>query len=149
MNLSFTLNGEQVHVDVRGDAVLVDVLRGVGLTATKEGCGVGVCGVCTVLVDAAPVSSCLYLAACAEASEVWTAEGLSARDPALVDAFVKHEGMQCGICTPGAVVAAYALRGQWPGAGREQVRAFMSGNLCRCTGYAPILAAVEAYLDAP
>jgi aerobic-type carbon monoxide dehydrogenase small subunit (CoxS/CutS family) len=105
--------------------------------------------VCTVLVGSDPVSSCLYLAGCADSADVWTVEGLTDLEPALVDAFVQHEGMQCGMWTPGAGVAAYALRGQMPSADRDDVRTFMSGNLCRCTGYASILAAVKAYLDAP
>jgi aerobic-type carbon monoxide dehydrogenase small subunit (CoxS/CutS family) len=149
MKVSFRLNGGQVDVDVRSDALLVDLLRGLGLTGTKETCGVGSCGVCTVLVGSDPVSSCLYLAGCADSADVWTVEGLTDLEPALVDAFVQHEGMQCGMCTPGAVVAAYALRGQMPSAETDEVRTFMSGNLCRCTGYASILAAVKAYLDAP
>ena len=149
MKVSLRRNGGQVDVDVRSDTMLVDLLRGLGMTGTKEACGVGSCGACTVLVGSDPVSSCLYLAGCADSADVWTIEGLSDLEPALVDAFVQHEGMQCGMCTPGAVVSAYALRGQMPSAEMDQVRTFMSGNLCRCTGYASILAAVMAYLDAP
>ena len=147
MKVSFSLNGEEVVVDVRSDAMLVDVVRGLGITGTKEACGVGACGACTMLVDQLPVSSCVYPVGCVEEAYVWTVEGLTAHDPRLVDAFVKNEGMQCGICTPGAVVATYALRGQAPTADRDEVRAFMAGNLCRCTGYQSILSAVEAYLD--
>lgn len=149
MKVSFRLNGSTVDVEVRSDAVLVDVLRGLAMTGTKLACGVGCCGACTVLVGALPVSSCLYLAACAEAADVWTVEGLTDREPALLEAFATHEGMQCGACTPGAVVTTYALKEQVPTADREQVKAFMSGNLCRCTGYESILAAAEAYLGAP
>ncbi len=148
MRVSFRLNGALVEVDVRGDAMLVDTLRELGTAGTREACGVGSCGVCTVLVGALPVSSCLYLAACADGHDVWTVEGISLLEPELVDAFVCHEAMQCGACTPGALVAAYALKGQQPSADHEEVKTFMSGNLCRCTGYASILAAVEAYLDA-
>jgi aerobic carbon-monoxide dehydrogenase small subunit len=127
-------------------ALLLDVLRDMGLTGTKEGCGVGVCGACTVLVNDVPVSSCLYLARCADGAEVWTVEGLTARDPRLLHAFVAGEGMQCGICTSGQVVAAYALGLDNPAATEEEIREHMAGNLCRCTGYATIVASVKAYL---
>lgn len=146
MDIRFRLNGAPVQVSVTADTALVDVIRETGATGTKEACGVGVCGACTVLVDDVAVSSCLFLAPCAEGRDVWTVEGLTARDPALLDAFVQHEGMQCGICTPGQVVAAYALRQEHPDAEDEQVRAFMAGNLCRCTGYASITDSVQAYL---
>jgi carbon-monoxide dehydrogenase small subunit len=149
MRIAFTLNDVRVEADTATDAMLVDVLRGLGRTGTKEACGVGVCGACTVLVDGLPVSSCLYVAACADATEVWTVEGLAARDGRLVEAFVEAEGMQCGICTPGQVVSAYALRNESPGADEQDVRCFMSGNLCRCTGYGSIVAAVTSYLAAP
>jgi aerobic carbon-monoxide dehydrogenase small subunit len=146
MKISFQLNGEPATAEARSDTLLLDLVRGLGLSGTKEGCGVGVCGACTVLVDDLPVSSCLYLAACAEGSRVETVEGLARSDPALTEAFVDHEGMQCGICTPGQVVAAAALKRDNPQADHEEVVRFMSGNLCRCTGYQSILAAVEAYL---
>jgi carbon-monoxide dehydrogenase small subunit len=149
MKVSFTLNGAGVEVDTPSDAMLVDVIRDLGSTGTKEACGVGVCGACTVLVDDLPVSSCLFVAACAEGSAVSTVEGLTASDPRLVDAFVEREGMQCGICTPGQVVSAYALRQQVPDADEQQVREFLAGNVCRCTGYQSIVAAVEAYLGTP
>jgi aerobic-type carbon monoxide dehydrogenase small subunit (CoxS/CutS family) len=146
MKISFYLNGEAVSAEVPGNTLLLDLVRGLGLTGTKEGCGVGVCGACTVLVDDRPVSSCLYLAACVEGGRVETVEGLARSDHALTEAFVNHEGMQCGICTPGQVVAAAALKRDSPHADHEEVVRFMSGNLCRCTGYQSILAAVEAYL---
>jgi aerobic-type carbon monoxide dehydrogenase small subunit (CoxS/CutS family) len=146
MKISFHLNGEPASAEVPGGTLLLDLVRGRGLTGTKEGCGVGVCGACTVLVDDRPVSSCLYLAACVEGSRVETVEGLARSDPGLTESFVDHEGMQCGICTPGQVVAAAALKRDNPGADRDEVIRFMSGNLCRCTGYQSILAAVEAYL---
>ena len=147
MNVSFTLNGSPVTADVTADTLLVDLIRGLGITGTKEACGVGVCGVCTVLVDDLPVSSCIYLAACADGAAVWTAEGLAREEPALIRAFVEQEGMQCGICTPGQVAAAAALARQNPAATDEQIREFQAGNLCRCTGYQTIAAAVRTYLD--
>lgn len=128
--------------------LLVDLLRDLGLTGTKEACGIGVCGLCTVLVDDLPVSSCLYLAACADGAHVWTAEGLARDDAGLIQAFVDHEGMQCGICTPGQVVAAAALAREHPSATEADIREHQAGNLCRCTGYQTIAASVKAYLAA-
>jgi aerobic-type carbon monoxide dehydrogenase small subunit (CoxS/CutS family) len=148
MKLSITLNGAVTEADVEADALLLDVIRGLGHTDTKEGCGVGVCGACTVLVDDLPVASCISLAPCAEGAQVWTAEGLTDKDPRLLDAFVEHEGLQCGICTPGQVVSAYALRLDDPAADEERIRCHMAGNLCRCTGYATITESVRAYLAA-
>jgi carbon-monoxide dehydrogenase small subunit len=147
MRLELTLNGEAVRFDVVGDALLLDVIRGHGLTGTKEGCGVGVCGACTVLVGELPVSSCCYLAMSAAGAEVWTVEGLAARDPSLVDAFVDNEGMQCGICTPGQVVSAYSLKREHPDATEYEIREYMAGNLCRCTGYVTITSSVADYLS--
>jgi aerobic-type carbon monoxide dehydrogenase small subunit (CoxS/CutS family) len=146
MKISFHLNGGAMSAEVPGNTLLLDLVRHLGLTGTKEGCGVGVCGACTVLVDDRPVSSCLYLAACVEGSRVETVEGLAGSDPGLTESFVDHEGMQCGICTPGQVVAAAALKRESPHADHDEVVRFMSGNLCRCTGYQSILGAVEAYL---
>lgn len=146
MKLSFTLNGEEVRTRAEPGAFLVDVVRDLGLTGTKEACGVGVCGLCTVLVDDLPVSSCLYLAACADGADVWTAEGLAREDPGLIQAFVDQEGMQCGICTPGQVTAAAALARENPSATEEDIAEHQAGNLCRCTGYQTIAASVRAYL---
>ena len=148
MKLSFTLNGEAVHAETGSGVLLVDLIRELGLTGTKEACGVGVCGLCTVLVDDLPVSSCLYLAACADGASIWTAEGLAREEPSLVRAFVEQEGMQCGICTPGQVVAAAALARENPAATEEEIREYQAGNLCRCTGYQTIAASVRAYLAA-
>ncbi|MCL2393404.1 MAG: (2Fe-2S)-binding protein [Acidimicrobiaceae bacterium] len=147
MRLHFALNGEEIACDAEPDALLIDVIRDLGLTGTKEGCAVGVCGACTVLVREVPVCSCLYLAAMAEGAPVWTVEGIAKRDPALVECFVEREGMQCGICTPGQVVSAFALGLEHDSATEEEIRGFMSGNLCRCTGYVTITEAVRSYLD--
>ncbi len=143
MRLRFTLNGEPQELDASPTASLTEVLRSLGLTGTKEGCRIGVCGLCTVLVDDLPVSSCLFLAPCAEGRQVWTVEGLARRDPAVVAAFVEHEGMQCGICTPGQVVMASAARSELgAGAAEAEIREYLIGNLCRCTGYQSIVMAL-------
>jgi aerobic-type carbon monoxide dehydrogenase small subunit (CoxS/CutS family) len=122
-------------------ARLLDVLReGCGLTGTKEGCGEGECGACTVLIDGVPVNSCLVPALHASGTRVMTIEGLDGRHP-LQHAFVEHGGAQCGICTPGMIMAAVAL-GKRPS--RAEIRTGLAGNLCRCTGYMAIYRSVEA-----
>jgi aerobic-type carbon monoxide dehydrogenase small subunit (CoxS/CutS family) len=148
VKISFMLNGTVADTDIEPDVLLIDLIRACGLTSTKEACGVGVCGLCTVLVNDLPVSSCLYLAACADGGDVWTVEGLARAEPGLIAAFAEQEGMQCGICTPGQVVAAAALARENPAATDAEIREHMSGNLCRCTGYQTIAASVRAYLDA-
>ena len=144
MRLDLELNGEPVQVEVPGDALLLDVIRQLGLTGSKVGCGVGVCGACAVLVDDEPVSACIYLAGCARGRRVWTVEGVARRHPNVVDAFVEHEGVQCGACTSGQVVMAAALRLRGGKADEHAIRRFLAGNLCRCTGYRSIIDAVKA-----
>lgn len=143
MRLHARVNGSAFEADVPATSSLLEVLRVAGMTGTKEGCRVGVCGLCTVLVDDRPVSSCLYLAGCAEGSDIWTVEGIAVRAPSVVDAFVECEGMQCGICTPGQVVTVASMGPDVRD--EDDVRHYLSGNLCRCTGYGTI---VEAALDA-
>ena len=146
MRLAFTCNGEPVEVDAPVDASLLEVLRGLGHTGAKAGCEVGVCGLCTVLMGGLPVSACLQLAPCAQGRDVWTVEGIARRAPELVQAFVDAEGMQCGICTPGQVVMAFAAAAEGLAPGSPELAEHLSGNLCRCTGYQTILEAVSAYL---
>jgi carbon-monoxide dehydrogenase small subunit len=146
VRLHANVNGRPFEAEAPTTASLLDVLRGAGLTGTKEGCGIGVCGVCTVIVDGLPVSSCLYLAGCVQETDVWTVEGVVERQPELVDAFVACEGMQRGICTPGQVVAAASMGPEVQG--EEAIRRYLSGNLCRCTGYASIVEAVRTYQEA-
>src|SRR6184192_2698306 len=133
--MRFTLNGKPARVNAHPMKRLLDVLReDCGLTGTKEGCGEGECGACTVLVDGTPVNSCLVPVAHVEGARVTTIEGLGGRHP-LQRAFVAHGGAQCGICTPGMIMAAVAL-GRKPTL--EQIRVGIAGNLCRCTGYSAI-----------
>jgi aerobic-type carbon monoxide dehydrogenase small subunit (CoxS/CutS family) len=146
VKLRLSLNGEPVEGEVDSGTLLLDFLRARGLTGTKEGCGVGVCGACSVLIGSQPVSSCIYLAVCVDGADLWTAEGLAEREPSLARAFVEHEGMQCGICTPGQLVAASAYLLQDRPADEESIREFMSGNICRCTGYVSIVESVRSAL---
>src|SRR5437667_2275462 len=138
--MRFTLNGKPRRVDVHPLRRLLDVLReDCGLTGTKEGCGEGECGACTVLVDGEPVNSCLVPVAQVDGARVTTIEGLGGRH-ALQRAFVEHGGAQCGICTPGMIMAAVAL-GKSPSL--DDMRVGLAGNLCRCTGYSAIYRSVQ------
>ncbi|MDP9348505.1 MAG: (2Fe-2S)-binding protein [Gemmatimonadota bacterium] len=137
--MRFTLNGRAVEVKAHPLKRLLDVLREeCGLTGTKEGCGEGECGACTVLLDGAPVVSCLVPFAQARDASVTTIEGLGGNHP-LQRAFAALGGAQCGICTPGMILAAAALG---PNPTLEEVRTGLAGNLCRCTGYEAIYRAV-------
>jgi len=138
--MRFLLNGMSVNVPAHPLKRLLDVLReDCGLTGTKEGCGEGECGACTVLLDGEPVNSCLVPFAQVRGVKVVTIEGLRGTHP-LQKAFVQEGGAQCGICTPGMILAA-AVLGSKPS--REQIRTGLAGNLCRCTGYTAIYRAVE------
>jgi aerobic carbon-monoxide dehydrogenase small subunit len=149
LTLDFTVNGRKRRLRVPPMKRLLDVLReDCGLTGTKEGCGEGECGACTVLLDGVPVNSCLVPAVQADGARIVTVEGL-ARGPVLSvlqRAFVERGGTQCGICTPGFIVTAHALlqraKGRVPG--DAEVREALAGNLCRCTGYQMIVKAVQA-----
>jgi carbon-monoxide dehydrogenase small subunit len=140
------VNGKVYTVDVPSQRLLIDCLRyDLGLTGTKEGCSVGVCGACTVLMDGALVSSCLMLAVLADGKEITTVEGL-ARDGNLhpvQQAFIDFGGFQCGICTPGMVVAAKALLDENPHPSDDDIKDWMMGNLCRCTGYYKIIESIR------
>ena len=138
--ITFVLNGARVKIGAHPMKRLLDVLReDCRLTGTKEGCGEGECGACTVLVDGEPVNACLVPAAHAEGARVTTIEGLGGRHP-LQRAFVAHGGAQCGICTPGMIMAAVAL-GRKPTL--AAIRAGLAGNLCRCTGYSAIYRSIQ------
>jgi len=149
MLVKFTLNGDRVEVALRtSDRLLVDVLReDLRLTGTKHGCGIGACGTCTVIVDGEPVPSCMQLAALCEGSEVRTVEGLAGTHSlhAVQQAFVNKSAFQCGICTPGHVMAACALLDKNPQPSDEEIRASADSVFCRCTGYYRI---VDAYQEA-
>ncbi|MBC7347650.1 MAG: (2Fe-2S)-binding protein [Clostridia bacterium] len=141
-----TVNGKPVDLFVPPNRRLLDVLRDdLGLTGTKEGCGEGECGACTVLLDGRPVNACLVLAGEASGHEITTIEGLSqnGRLHPLQEAFLEAGAVQCGFCTPGMILAAKALLDVNPDPDTEAIRTALSGNLCRCTGYVKIIAAVR------
>ncbi|GAC1456906.1 MAG: (2Fe-2S)-binding protein [Candidatus Limnocylindrales bacterium] len=143
----FSLNGEPIQCTVPAERLLVDLLReDLRRTGTKDGCSVGVCGLCTVQVDGAPLSACLLLATQIDGAAVTTVEGLAtATGPTpLQEAFIAEGGFQCGICTSGQLMAAAALLRDRPEATPAQVSEWMMGNLCRCTGYYGIARAIAA-----
>jgi aerobic carbon-monoxide dehydrogenase small subunit len=148
--IRFTVNGVPHEVAVPTYRTLLDCLRNdLGLTGSKEGCGVGVCGACTVLLDGRMISSCIALAVFADGHDVTTVEGL-AEDERLhpvQQAFVDAGGFQCGICTPGQVVSAKALLDENPHPSDDEIREWMAGNLCRCTGYYKILESIRTAAD--
>ncbi|HUQ86313.1 MAG TPA: (2Fe-2S)-binding protein [Vicinamibacterales bacterium] len=144
--MKLTINGKARSVDVHPMKRLLDVIReDCGLTGAKEGCGEGECGACTVLIDGVPVDSCIVPVAHAEGCNVITIEGATATraGKALQDAFVVKGGAQCGICTPGMILAAMPLK---QGNSLDEIKTALAGNLCRCTGYPAIFRSVQAAL---
>ena len=144
--IDITVNGEEYHLEVKPNRVLLDVLReDLGLTGTKKGCGLGKCGACTILLDGRPVHSCLLLAAHADKRHITTIEGIAAEEPhPLQAAFVAKGAVQCGFCTPGMINTAKALHDANPDPAEGEIKAAIAGNLCRCTGYNQIVAAIQS-----
>lgn len=145
--LDFILNGEACHTEIPEDATLLKVLRDIlHLTGTKEGCGEGDCGACTVLVDGRSVNSCLFPAVQAEGCQVMTIEGVEA-NPELAriqKAFVDYGAVQCGFCSPGMIMSTVALLQKNPKPTEEEIRRGLSGNICRCTGYQTMVDAIQS-----
>lgn len=145
--LDFILNGEACHTEIPEDATLLKVLRDIlHLTGTKEGCGEGDCGACTVLVDGRSVNSCLFPAVQAEGCQVMTIEGVEAH-PELAriqKAFVDYGAVQCGFCSPGMIMSTVALLLKNPKPTEEEIRRGLSGNICRCTGYQAMVDAIQS-----
>ncbi len=148
--ISLSVNGREREQWVDAHQSLLEVLRtDAGATEVKLGCGEGVCGTCAVLLDGEPVNACLIFAVQADGAAVTTVRGLAPEGELhpLQQAFLEHAGSQCGFCTPGMILTAHWYMERHPDAGREEIRAALAGNLCRCTGYTKILDAVEAYRD--
>jgi len=147
LKLEFNLNGRAVETDYEHEETLAEVLRErLNLTGTKISCEVQVCGACTVLVDGLPVSSCTLLAYEARGKSVVSIEGLAKADGTLhpvQQAFIDEFAFQCGFCTPGMILAAKALLDENPKPTREEIVHYMDGNICRCTGYVPIVRAIQ------
>jgi aerobic-type carbon monoxide dehydrogenase small subunit (CoxS/CutS family) len=144
------INGREMEAAVKPNQTLLEFLRDdLSLRGSVEGCGVGVCGSCTVLVEGRPVSSCLMLATNIEGKQVTTIEGLAVGDELdpVQQAFLEHQAFQCGYCTPGMIMATEALLSSNPRPTEEEVRDYLSGNICRCGTYAEVLAAVKSLSD--
>ena len=146
-HIATKVNGDSVEFTCEPDETLLEVLRNrLGLTGAKEGCGTGDCGACSVLVNGRLVCSCLVLAVETQGAEVSTIEGMASGDGLhiLQQTFIDHAALQCGICTPGILVAAKALLDKNPSPTDSELRFWLAGNLCRCTGYDKIISAVQA-----
>lgn len=144
MKIYFELNGKHQYVDIDPGESLLSLLRRLGMKSVKEGCGAGECGTCTVLLEGRPVRSCITFAAKAQGKRVTTVEGLGTLDDPhpLQRAFVEAGAVQCGFCTPGMILTAYALLQEDQDPTPQEVREYLVGNLCRCTGYKKIVEAV-------
>ena len=148
--IEVTINGRPTTLAVSPNLSLLELLRTeAGSPEVKLGCGEGVCGTCTVLLDGEPVNACLVFAVQADGCEITTVRGLAADGElhALQQAFIDHAGSQCGFCTPGMLLVSKWYLDRHPAADREELRRAIAGNLCRCTGYTKILDAIEAYRD--
>ena len=149
--VTMTVNGTQVTQTLPARMTLAQLLRDeLGLTGTKVSCDLQACGACSVLVDGEPVSSCTFLAADADASQVQTVEGLAGPDGLsdLQEAFMDSYALQCGFCTPGFLMMATALLRENPGPSRDEIIEYLEGNICRCTGYQPIIEAIQRVAEA-
>ncbi len=146
-SITVTVNGGKEYLDVPSSMTLLEMLRGkLALTGVKNGCSAGECGACTVLMNGEPVNSCMVLAVEADGAEIVTVEGLAHdnRLTPLQEAFVEHNAVQCGFCTPGVLISAHALLERNPDPSEQEIRQALVGNLCRCTGYLRIIEAVQA-----
>ncbi len=144
--INLIVNGQSYPVSVKPNETLLDVLRNkLGLTGAKKGCDVGDCGACTVLIDGQPATACLVLAVSARNKEITTVEGLSGNGELhpLQQAFIDYGAIQCGYCTPGMLLSAKALLDENPQPTEEEIREYLVGNLCRCTGYSKIIEAIQ------
>lgn len=146
IKVEFILNGKKTIIKTASNKRLLDLLReDLNLTGTKEGCSIGECGACTVIMNGKAVNSCLILAPEIDGSEIITIEGLAQNSPLhpLQENFIKHGAVQCGFCTPGMILSSYALLKATPNPTEEEIKEAIAGNLCRCTGYKQIIEAVK------
>mgnify|MGYP001556595527 FL=1 len=145
-HLHFTLNGEEKSLDIEPGISALELIRNtLDLKGTKEGCGIGECGACTIMVDGKAVNACLIFAAQLDGLSVLTVEGLSLGDALhpIQQSFIDHHAVQCGFCTPGILMSTHALLKENPQPARDEIVKAISGNLCRCTGYQSIVAGIE------
>jgi len=150
VGIEFTINGRRRHFSVKSNELLINLLReNLYLTGTKYGCGIGMCGACTVLVDGEPVLSCLTLAIDVNGKDVRTIEGLAQGDKLDIvqETFLEEGAIQCGFCTPGFIMTTKALLKENPNPTEEEIKEYLKGNLCRCTGYVNIIRAVKKAVE--
>jgi carbon-monoxide dehydrogenase small subunit len=146
LKIKFILNGKETEIETRSNKRLLDLLRDdLNLTGTKEGCSIGECGACTVIINGKAVNSCLVLAGEIDGAEIITIEGIAQNGNLhpLQENFLKYGAVQCGFCTPGMILSAYALLKKNPNPDEETIKEAIAGNLCRCTGYKQIIEAVK------
>ncbi|HZK39977.1 MAG TPA: (2Fe-2S)-binding protein [Atribacterota bacterium] len=147
LEIEFTINGKKRSLSVKANDLLINIIRNdLFLTGSKYGCGIGECGACTVLLDGEPVLSCLTLAATVDGKEITTIEGLAKGNELhpMQIAFLKNAAVQCGFCTPSMILTATALLKENPNPTEDEIRDYMRGNICRCTGYIQIVKAIKA-----
>ena len=147
VEIEFAVNGQKRSLSVKPNDLLINIIRNdLFLTGSKYGCGIGECGACTVLLNGEPVLSCLTLAATVDGKEIITIEGLAKENELhpIQKAFLKNGAVQCGFCTPGMILTATALLRENPNATEDEIRDYMRGNLCRCTGYVQIVKAIKS-----
>ncbi len=152
VRIEFTINGQEVALDIPAHVSALHVLReNMSLKGTKEGCGIGECGACTVEIDGKAVNSCLMLGAQLDGTVVTTVEGLETAEGLhpLQEKFVEGHAVQCGFCTPGILMSAHALLGENETPSREEISKAVAGNICRCTGYQQIITSIEAAVSEP
>jgi len=147
MKISVEVNGLRRAFDVEPGDYLVDTLRGAGLFSVRRGCDSTSCGICTVLVDGRPVPSCSYLSIRADGRSILTVEGIASEAAKIADRFGAEGADQCGYCNPSVALAVYALKRTKPKASDDEIREWLVGNLCRCSGYQSQLAAIRSYLE--
>lgn len=146
VHIEFTINGQQKALDIPADITALELIRSLlGLKGTKEGCGIGECGACTINVDGRAINSCLMLAAQMDGTKVLTVEGLATENSLapVQEKFMENHGVQCGFCTPGILMSSHALLAENPDPNDEEISKAIAGNLCRCTGYKQIFASVR------
>ncbi|SHE39026.1 carbon-monoxide dehydrogenase small subunit [Marinitoga hydrogenitolerans DSM 16785] len=149
MKIKLTINNEKKEVEITASEFLLDVLRRLDYMSVKKGCDTGTCGVCTVLMDGKPVLSCSVLAASADGHEITTVEGLK-DDPefkAISEALLNEGADQCGFCSPGLILNVYSMKKELKDPTEEDMKKYLVGNLCRCTGYAPQMRAIKKYFE--
>lgn len=147
MRITLTINKEKRELDIKAGDALYDVIKQWGISSVKKSCGTGNCGVCTVLLDGKPIPSCSYLAVKADGHEITTIEGVQEQADAIAELMNQEGAVQCGFCTPGFLLSVIAMRNELSNPNEEEMKHYLVGNLCRCSGYEGQLRAVKRYME--